>query len=331
LKLKLLPEEKEAIEQRGTTSVEAYNLYLMARRYWITGNWGDTRQLELVIRVCRKAVEIDPNYARAWGLLALVQCVLYFTFDAGDDDGVAAAARALELDPNIAEAYCVRARHLHEQGNFKQADDELAEALRLGPDSWEVNREAARIYYFQRRFAEALRHYERATTIDEGDFHSWGMLASTYQALGDRESVLRAARMAAEQSEKIVARDPTNGAALAMSVTGLAVLGDRERVNERISRALLICPDNILMRYNFACAMALNFDDSDAALDLLEGVFLKISPSALKVIDADPDLDCLREHPRYQAMLAAAQKRLGLAPSKENASPPAAASTPPRS
>src|SRR6185295_18869953 len=37
LKLKLLPEEKKAIEQRGTTSAEAYNLYLLARQYWVTG------------------------------------------------------------------------------------------------------------------------------------------------------------------------------------------------------------------------------------------------------------------------------------------------------
>ena len=34
LKVKLLPEEKKAIETRGTASVEAYNLYLMARQQW---------------------------------------------------------------------------------------------------------------------------------------------------------------------------------------------------------------------------------------------------------------------------------------------------------
>ncbi len=38
LKLKLLPEEKKAIEQRGTSNLEAYNLYLMARQHYATGN-----------------------------------------------------------------------------------------------------------------------------------------------------------------------------------------------------------------------------------------------------------------------------------------------------
>ena len=68
LKLKLLPEEKKAIEKRGTQSAEAYNLYLLARQYWVTGNHGDMRREERVMRICGRAVEIDPYYAQAWAL-----------------------------------------------------------------------------------------------------------------------------------------------------------------------------------------------------------------------------------------------------------------------
>jgi adenylate cyclase len=114
LKVKLLPEEREALGDRCTCNADAYNYYLMARNYWITGNWGNTDQIRLVIRICRRAIDLDPDYARAWGLLALMQCILHFTFSEGDEDGIAAADRALSLDPNIAEAYCVRARHLYE-------------------------------------------------------------------------------------------------------------------------------------------------------------------------------------------------------------------------
>ena len=65
LKLKLLPEEKQAIEQRGTDNVDAYNLYLMARSYYLTGNGGDARRDEAIERVTRRAVDLDPNYAQA--------------------------------------------------------------------------------------------------------------------------------------------------------------------------------------------------------------------------------------------------------------------------
>jgi adenylate cyclase len=310
LKLKLLPQEKKAIEQRGTTSVEAYNFYLMARRYWITGNWGDIRQVELVIRICQRAVDIDPGYAKAWGLMALLQSILRFTFGAGEEDGLAAAERALSLDPMIAEAYCVRARHFYEQERFEECTGELAKALELDPDSWEVNREAARLYYFQRRFPEAIRHYEKAVSVDEADYHSWGMLSSAYEAIGDRDGVLRAAKMMVEQAERVVTQDPTNGAALGIGAGGLAILGERERVKEWIERALLINPDNLIMRYNFACISTLYLKDYETAIDLLEVVFDRTAVPLLKNYFTDPDLDGLRDHPRFQKLIADAKRKV---------------------
>ncbi len=76
LRVKLLPEEKKAIETRGTASVEAYNLYLMARQHWISGSFGDIRRDETIVRICKQAVSIDPNYAEAWALMALAQSQL---------------------------------------------------------------------------------------------------------------------------------------------------------------------------------------------------------------------------------------------------------------
>ncbi len=67
LKVKLHPEEAKAIEHRGTTSAEAYNLYLMARNYWVTGNYGDIRREERVIRICKRAVELDPELRQGLG------------------------------------------------------------------------------------------------------------------------------------------------------------------------------------------------------------------------------------------------------------------------
>ena len=95
LKLKLLPEEKKAIEQRGTTNLEAYNLYLMARQFSVTGNYGNVRRCEAIIRLCRSATEIDPNYATAWALLAVAQAAKKFYFNGSGDGGLAAAERAL--------------------------------------------------------------------------------------------------------------------------------------------------------------------------------------------------------------------------------------------
>lgn len=310
LKLKLLPEEKKAIENRGTNSAEAYNLYLMARSYWVTGNHGDRRREERVARLCRRATEIDPHYARAWGLMALAQAALWFNFGIAERDGLVAAEKALSIDPNIAEAYCVRARYFSEQGRYDEANDEIATALRLDSESWEVNKEAARLCMSQRRIADATLHYEKAVSLIETDYHSWAILVTCYEASGNREGVLRGANMMLTQSEAALAHDPSNGAALGICAGALAILGEAERARDRIERALLIDPDNLNMRYNFACILSTYMSDPDAALDLLEPVFASSGESVINTAEVDPDMDNIRAHPRFQRMLADAKVRL---------------------
>src|SRR5579863_8123610 len=105
LKLKLVPAEKKAIERRGTDNVEAYNLYLMARQAYVTGYEADSRRTEAIIRLCRRAVEIDPGYARAWALMAIAQMNLRFVVGRRGEDGLLSAERALSQDANLAEAH----------------------------------------------------------------------------------------------------------------------------------------------------------------------------------------------------------------------------------
>ena len=310
LKVKLLPEEKKAIEHRGTTNVEAYNLYLMAHNYWVTTNWGDVRQLEMVARICRRAIVVDPNYARAWGLLAIIESILHFSHEVEEVDGLAAAERALSLDPDMAEALVVKARHAYEADRFDEANEALGRAVELDPDSWEVNREAGRICYFQRRLKEAALYFEKAASISETDFHSYGMLASIYEALGDKDGVMRAAQLALARAECVIAQNPTNGMAVVFGAFALAFLGEKDRFKEWADRALLIDPDNPVTRFNLACASALRLKDPEAALEVLEPAFKTVTLSMFKAALTDPDLDSLRELPRFKAMVSEAQARL---------------------
>jgi adenylate cyclase len=90
----------------------------------------------------------------------------------------------------------------------------------------------------------------------------------------------------------------------------LALLGQAESAKGWMSRALLIEPDNANMRYNFACTLACQLHDRDGAIELLGPLFERISIGLLNHAKADPDLDSVRDDPRFEAMVAAAEERL---------------------
>jgi adenylate cyclase len=309
LKLKLLPREKRAIERRGTDSVEAYDLYLMARSYALTGNDGDPRQHEAIERLCRRAAEIDPGYAQAWALMASAQYTLHRGHGRAGD-GEAALDRALALNPDLAEARALKARMLAIAGRQEEAAAEIAVALRLDPESYEVNFRAAYISYRQGRLAEAVPYFEKAATLIETGINAPFMLISCYAALSDGENTRRVARIALERSEKAVAQDRSNGRAMDVGVTALAALGETDRARDWMSRALLIDPDNLQMRYNFACTLATSLGDPDAALDMLGPVLERDTGANTRAAPTDPDLAGLRGNLRFQAMVAAAEARL---------------------
>ena len=307
LQLKLLPEEKSAIESRGTTNPEAYKLFLMARRYR-TGNPSD-RNFKLIMRLYRKAVELDPDYAIAWALLSITQSLARFFQSGFQETALPAAERALALDPNLSEAHAAKSRILAQAERYDEALAEAEHAIRLDPNSYDANCQMATVLNSLHRYAEAALYYEKASELNEADFSSLGMATCCYEALGDAKATQSAARRSLDRLEKVLAAEPDNGSAISFGINALSALGDIERAKEWTERALLFDPDNINMQYNIACSFS-KAHDAEAALDILEPLFESMATDALAWAKVDSDLDPVRDHPRYQAMLARVEARL---------------------
>jgi adenylate cyclase len=311
LKVKLLPQERKAIENRGTTNVDAYNLYLMARQQWIQGSYGDLRRDKAIFRFCREAVDLDPNYAQAWALMALAQLELRFVHGL-DENALPAAERAIEINPNLPEAHAIKARYFEEEGRTEDAEKQIRTALKLDPQSWEVNREVARMLFRHGHIREAIPYFEKAASLMDTDWRNAAMLITCYYGIGDDAQAQRAAKVAAARTEAVVAKDPTNCAALAMGAMTLAARGEQERARDWTRRALLLDPDNLLTRYNMACTLARYLEDREGALEVLGPYFEHTSSTTeLRHLEVDPDLDPIRDDPRFKEMLVKAKERLG--------------------
>jgi adenylate cyclase len=312
LKIKLLPQERKAIEQRGTGNAEAYNLYLMARQQWIQGSYGDLRRDKSIARFCEQAIELDPNYAQAWALMGLAQLELRF-FHGLDQNALPAAERALEINPNLPEAHCIKARYLEEAGHAEEAEKQARTALNLDPESWEGNRETARILFRSGHILDSIPFFEKAASLMETDWRNAAMLIGCYRAVGDNAHARSAAKIAVSRVEAVIAKDPTNCSAIAMGATALGELGEEERAREWIRRALMLDPDNLLGRYNIACVLVSYLEDHDGAIAALIPYFERTSSTTeIRHVEADPDLEPIRGDLRFKQMLASAKERLGL-------------------
>jgi adenylate cyclase len=289
----------------------------MARQQWTWGSYGNSRRDESIVRFCTRAVKIDPAYAQAWALMALAQAELRW-WHGKDDDPMPAAERALEINPALAEPRCVKLRYFEQLGQYEEANKELEDALRLGSESWEVNREAARLMFRRDRMDDALRYWEKASRLMETDFHSTLMLQTCYLDINSEPLAMDAAKRTLDRAEAALLKDPTNGAALSAGASSLIMLGEFERGKDWLQRALLLDPDNMMVLYNSACSLTYRNADLDGALDLLEQYFERVeSPGNILHAEIDPDMDAFREDPRFLEMLATAKRRVGIADAAE--------------
>jgi adenylate cyclase len=312
LKVKLAPAEKKAIEQRATSSSEAYELFLLARQFSRTGS---ERMQPLIVRICNRIVELDPQCAQAWAQLSFAASGMAQRGQTGEQlqKAIQMAQRAIDLDPELAEAHAAMAEAVGRgpDMNLAAGRPHIEAALRLNPGCFEAQLYAGYLCLGNHEFEKAIRHFEAAVALDPNAYSPAGMVIQAYVGIGDKPKANAAARRQVALCEKLLAVEPDHSGALGAMALALAHLGEADRAREWGRRARLFDPDNIRLLYNLACGMA-KMNDAEGACDVLDDVFSKVDSGYLLWLDRDNDFDSVRSHPRFVAMLARVRERYGV-------------------
>jgi len=188
LQAKLSPTEKNAIEQRPTADVTAFDLYARAKNLLLTTSFSAmaAANLRQAADLLNQAVARDPSFFQAYCQLAYTHDNLYFL---GLDHtparlalAEAAIQSALRLRPDAGEGHLARAENLYRGYlDFDGALAELEIAQRTLPNDPRVFELKGYIERRRGKHAESLRNLERAIELDPRNFFTLQQIALSYQ------------------------------------------------------------------------------------------------------------------------------------------------------
>src|SRR5260221_3681660 len=175
LTARLSPEEKKRIEAKPTGNLEAYDLYLRARKFVtsfkISAAVGNVEKpLRDAIGLLEQAIRLDPKFALAHCASAQAHDLLYFLYDPTPKRralGDAAVNRALDLQPDLPEAHITYANHLYCcYRDYERARLQLSIAKRGLPNDAEAITLEALMDRRQGNFEKAIQEFNEPMTRD---------------------------------------------------------------------------------------------------------------------------------------------------------------------
>jgi eukaryotic-like serine/threonine-protein kinase len=349
LRLKLTGEQKKKLRKRPTVNPEAYQEYLRGRYHWNNFSQDSLRRAR---EHFERAIELDPVYALAYaGLGDAFGAMAYYGFvppDEGFPRAGAAARRAAELDPGLADAHVTLGiERLFWGWDWESAERELQTAIKLNPKlalahsvyglvlgtcgrheeakehvlhardldplSLFINAGVSWMHHFAGRAEEAAREALKTREIVPGFEEAGNVLISSYELLGKYE---KAIELISQQRCWGVTFD---GAALLEAFRRGGPEGYWRKRLEFMESAAVVTPARTI---DFAYAIVLhNVGRLDQTLDRIDRL-IDLHVGACVFLGVDPALRSLRGNPRFEAAL----KRVGV-PLRRTASAAHIAST----
>jgi len=301
LEVTLTPKERRAIQYVATSNALAYDFYLRGRKFFYSMT---KRNFHHAVRLYNQAIEQDPNYALAYAGIADAHSLLFQYGESTPENAEKAneaSAKAIELDPDSAEAHASYGMALSMNKRHDAAEKEFETAIMLNPSLFEAHYFYARDCLAQGKFEKAARLFSDAVRVNPEDYQSPVFLSQVYFELGRNREGMESALCAAKAVEKHLEMHPDDARALYLGSYSHAKVGNVETARDWAKRALDADRNEPAVLYNVACSYTM-LGDNDRALDLLEqAVDMGFGYKAWLINDTS--LKPLQDEPRLKALL----------------------------
>ena len=301
LQMTLTPKERRSIQFVATSDAKAYDHYLRGRSFMYSMS---RRDYEHAIRMYQQAIDLDEKYALAFAGMADAYSHMYRYADATAENAekaVEASKRAVELDPDSAEAHASRGLSLLIGEQYEAAQEEFEEAIRLNPRLWEAHYYSGLACSSRGDFEDAVGHYENAMEVNPADYQAPLFMAQSFASLGRKHDEMKVRLDALGTLQRHLEMNPHDTRALYVCAQNLCCVGEQEKGHELAERALNQDEDEPVVLYNVACFYA-HAGNKDRALELLE-LAVEKGWGDKAWLETDSDLDSIRELPRFKKLL----------------------------
>jgi len=286
---------------------KAYDFFLRGLGYFARHTTEDTIYAR---QMFAHAVEASPGFARAWAGLAYTYGFEYMYFNATDvnlEEAKRAAAKALELAPDLPEAHVAAGIAHCMCREYPEAEAEFERAIALDPRNFEAWYFFARSKVQEGDLQHAIRLFERAAQVRPEDYQSLLIQAQLHTSLGHPNKAMEVVRRGLERARAILELNPDDNRAWNLGAFALLRLGEKDEAIRWMETSLANAPRDSIVHYNAACLYALA-GEPERALDCLQNCLIKVGNINREWLEHDSDLDSIRAHPRYHEIIASFPK-----------------------
>ena len=294
--------QRRTYENQQKVDPKAYDFFLRGLGYFAKNTQQDNRHAR---KMFKQAIDIEPDFARAWAVLAYTHGFEYMYFNAAEaslDEARYTSGRALELGPGLAESHVSAGIERCMSKDFKHAEIEFEKAIRLDPKNYEAWYLYGRTKVHEGDLKRALKLFERAARIRPEDFQSVLLQAQLHTSLGRKDRAIEVTRKGIDRVRAVLELNPDDNRALNMGAFALERLGEREEAEKWMIASMNNAPKDSIIQYNAACFFSLA-GNVDRALDCLENCLVKVGSINREWLENDSDMDNIRDHPRFAEII----------------------------